>query len=176
MIEDSIREIIREIGEDARREGLLKTPERAWEAIRYLTRGYRENFEEIAEGALFEHAGTQPVICRDIEFVSLCEHHLLPFTGFSHVGYVPAGKIIGFSKIARVVDHFAARLQVQERLNDQVGAALVGILKPSALVVVMDAVHLCMTARGVKKSKSRCVTTFSHGETGSLISLIGNRR
>lgn len=153
------RRIIQEIGEDPDREGLRKTPERAAEAMRFLTRGYQQDLPSILNGAIFEEPYDDMIIVRDIEFYSLCEHHLLPFFGYCHVGYLPNGRIIGVSKIARVVEMFARRLQLQERLTHQIAIAMQEVLNPLGVGVVMEARHLCMMIRGVEKQNSKLVTS-----------------
>lgn len=155
------REIIRLIGEDPEREGLLKTPIRAAKAIIDVTSGYRTNAEEIAKKAIFEHAGSRMVIVKDIEFYSLCEHHILPFFGKVSIGYIPDGKMIGLSKLARIVDNFARRLQVQERLTAQVCELLSKSLPNKGVIVSCTAEHLCMKMRGVEKQDS-ATTTFDY--------------
>ena len=150
----NIRDIIVELGEDPEREGLVKTPERVERSLRFLTRGYHQNLEEVVNGALFEAESDDMVIVRNIEFFSMCEHHMLPFFGKCHVGYIPNKKIIGVSKIARIVDMFARRLQVQERLTKEIAHALQDILDAEGVGVVMDARHLCMQMRGVEKQNS----------------------
>ena len=155
----NIREIIVDLGEDPEREGLLKTPERVERSLRFLTRGYHQNLEDVVNGALFEAESDDMVIVRDIEFFSMCEHHMLPFFGKCHVGYIPNKKIIGLSKVARIVDMFARRLQVQERLTKDISHALMDILDAEGVGVVMDAQHLCMQMRGVEKQNS--ITTTS---------------
>ncbi len=152
------KEIIRLIGEDPSREGLLKTPERAAKAIIDVTSGYRQDPLEIARKAIFEHAGSQIVIVKDIEFYSLCEHHILPFFGKVSVGYIPKGKMIGLSKIARLVDNYARRLQVQERLTSQICALLTEALPNEGVIVSCTAQHLCMKMRGVEKQDSATTT------------------
>ena len=159
MLEDSYKSIIEAIGEDPVREGLAKTPSRAAEAMRYLTSGYNMNIQEVLNGAVFEEPYEDMVIVRDIEFFSLCEHHLLPFFGKAHIGYLPKGKIIGISKLARLVDVFARRLQVQERMTVQIGTALQEALQPKGVAVVIEARHLCMMARGVQKQSSKVTTS-----------------
>lgn len=158
-LQKNIREIIVELGEDPDREGLFKTPERVERSWRFLTRGYHQNLEEVVNGALFEAESDDMVIVRDIEFYSMCEHHMLPFFGKCHVGYIPNKKIIGLSKVARIVDMFSRRLQVQERLTKDISHALMDILDAEGVGVVMDAQHLCMQMRGVEKQNS--ITTTS---------------
>ena len=159
MLEDLYKSVIEELGEDPTREGLLKTPERAADAMRYLTHGYHLDIGEVLNGAIFEEPYEDMVIVRDIEFFSLCEHHMLPFFGKAHIGYLPNGKIIGISKLARLVDIFARRLQVQERMTVQIGTALQQALKPKGVAVVIEARHLCMMARGVQKQNSKVTTS-----------------
>ncbi len=152
------REILKLIGENPDREGLLKTPVRAAKALLDITQGYRVNPESIATQAIFEHAGSQIVIVKDIEFYSMCEHHILPFFGKVTVGYLPKGKMIGLSKLARVVDNFARRLQVQERLTAQVCELLNKTLPNDGIIVTCEAEHLCMKMRGVEKQDASTVT------------------
>ena len=159
----NIREIIVELGEDPEREGLVKTPERVERSLRFLTRGYHPKLEDVVNGALFEAESDDMVIVRNIEFFSMCEHHMLPFFGKCHVGYIPNGKIIGVSKIARIVDMFARRLQVQERLTKEISHALMEILDAEGVGVVMDAQHLCMQMRGVEKQNSVMTTSSMLG-------------
>lgn len=153
------REILKLIGEDPQREGLVKTPVRAARAIIDITSGYREVPEQIISQAVFQHSGTQIVIVKDIEFYSICEHHILPFFGTVSVGYIPDGKIIGLSKLARLVDAFAKRLQVQERLTSQICNLLSEKFQNKGVMVVCEAGHLCMKMRGVEKMNSTTVTT-----------------
>ncbi len=152
------REILKLIGEDPDREGLLKTPLRAAKALIDITAGYRQNPLEIAQKAVFEHAGSRIVIVKDIEFYSMCEHHILPFFGRLSVGYIPAGKMLGLSKLARVVDCFARRLQVQERLTAEVCSLISEALPNEGVIVVCNAQHLCMKMRGVEKQDSSTTT------------------
>jgi len=158
-IKDRYHGIIESVGEDVNRDGLLKTPERASKAIQYLTSGYQMDAEEVLKSALFEESYSEMVIIKDIELYSLCEHHILPFFGKAHVAYIPNGKIVGLSKIPRVVDIFARRLQVQERLTDQIVCTLDKVLQPEGVAVVIEASHMCMMMRGVQKQNS--VTTTS---------------
>ncbi len=162
-MQKNIREILVELGEDPEREGLIKTPERVDRSLRFLTRGYHQKLDEVVNGALFEAESDDMVIVRDIEFFSMCEHHMLPFFGKCHVGYIPNGKIIGVSKIARIVDMFARRLQVQERLTKEIAYALQDILDAEGVGVVMDARHLCMQMRGVEKQNSVMTTSSMLG-------------
>ncbi|HOM62669.1 MAG TPA: GTP cyclohydrolase I FolE [Dysgonamonadaceae bacterium] len=154
-----ISEIIPMIGEDANREGLIKTPDRVAKALLYLTKGYHQNPEEILKSALFKENYRQMVIVKDIDLFSLCEHHMLPFFGKAHVAYIPNGYVTGLSKIARVVDVFARRLQVQERLTTQIKECIQNTLNPLGVMVVIEAQHMCMQMRGVEKQNS--ITTTS---------------
>ena len=153
------RQIIEQIGEDPQREGLIKTPRRAADAMKFMTQGYKQNINILLNDAIFDSDSDDIVIVRDIEFYSLCEHHILPFFGKCHVGYIPNGKIIGLSKIPRIVDMFARRLQVQERLTHQIAHALNEALEPLGIAVVMEAQHMCMMIRGVQKQNSRAITS-----------------
>lgn len=162
-MQQQIHDILVEMGEDPSREGLLDTPKRVEKSLRFLTRGYSQTLEEVVNGALFEAESDDMVIVRDIEFFSLCEHHMLPFFGKCHVGYIPKGKIIGVSKVARIVDMFARRLQVQERLTKQVSEALMKILGAEGVGVVVEAQHLCMQMRGVEKQHSVMTTSSMVG-------------
>lgn len=155
------REILRLIGEDPDREGLVKTPERAAKALVDITQGYRQDPLEIARKAIFEHAGSRIVIVKDIEFYSMCEHHILPFFGKITIGYIPKGKMIGLSKLARIVESFARRLQVQERLTAQVCNLLAEAMPTEGVIVACNAEHLCMKMRGVEKQNSS-TTTFDY--------------
>ena len=158
-----VRAILAELGEDPDREGLLKTPERVDKSLRFLTRGYGQTVAEVIGDALFEEAHESMILVRDIELYSLCEHHMLPFFGRAHVAYLPHGRIMGLSKAARIVDMFARRLQVQERLTDQVADAIMEALQPRGVGVVIEASHLCMMMRGVEKQGSRTVTSALRG-------------
>jgi GTP cyclohydrolase I len=158
-----VRGILLALGEDPSRHGLEKTPDRVDAALRFLTRGYGQTVEEVIGDALFEEAHESMILVRDIELYSLCEHHMLPFFGRAHVAYIPHGRIMGLSKAARIVDVFARRLQVQERLTDQIADAIMGVLKPRGVGVVIEAAHLCMMMRGVEKQSSRTVTSALRG-------------
>jgi len=158
-MEDLIRQLLRQLGEDPGREGLLDTPRRVAESLGFLTQGYSIDPAETLTGALFESDADEMVVVRDVEFYSLCEHHLLPFYGRCHIGYVPDGKIVGLSKLARAVDAFSRRLQVQERLTAQIARAISDAVRPKGVGVVMEADHLCMMMRGVEKQSSRAVTS-----------------
>ncbi len=161
--EHLVHELLTEIGEDPERQGLKRTPLRVAKALDFLTSGYVLSAEEIIKAALFEEDVREMVIVRDIEFYSLCEHHMLPFFGHAHVGYLPNGKVVGLSKIARVVDVFARRLQVQERLTSQVANALMDHLGAHGVAVVMEASHTCMMMRGVQKQSSTTVSSAMRG-------------
>jgi GTP cyclohydrolase I len=158
-----VRQMLEILGEDPARPGLVRTPERVDEALRALTRGYGESVDRVVAGAVFEEKHDSMVLVRDIEVYSLCEHHLLPFFGKTHVAYLPSGKIIGLSKIPRLVDVFARRLQIQERLTDQIADAIMEVLEPHGVGVVVEAYHLCMMMRGVEKQNSKAVTSALRG-------------
>lgn len=158
------KQILEKIGEDVNREGLRDTPERAANALSYLTKGYHENLDDIINEALFESDMSEMVIVKDIEMYSMCEHHLLPFLGKCHVGYLPNGKVLGLSKIARIVDYFARRLQIQERLTIEVADCIESITGARGVAVVMEAKHLCMMMRGVEKQNSILTTSVMLGE------------
>ncbi len=160
---DLIRKELAEIGEDPGREGLLRTPERVAAALRFLTQGYAMDLESLLNGAVFEEKCDEMVVVKDIELFSLCEHHMLPFVGKAHVAYVPRGRIVGLSKIPRIVDMFSRRLQVQERLTLEIAGALQGALDPKGVGVVIEAAHLCMMMRGVEKQNSKAVTSCMLG-------------
>lgn len=158
-----VRRILEALGEDPARGGLLRTPARVEDALRFLTRGYHQTLAGAVGDGVFEEAHESMILVRDIEIYSLCEHHLLPFFGRAHVAYVPDGRILGLSKLPRIVDMFARRLQVQERLTDQVADAVMDILGPRGVGVVVEASHLCMMMRGVEKQNSRTVTSALRG-------------
>ena len=164
-VKELIEKLLVDLGEDPSREGLQNTPERVAKSLKFLTGGYWVNIEELVNDALFEDPNTdEMVILKDIDMFSLCEHHMLPFFGKCHVAYIPNGKIIGLSKIPRVVDAFSRRLQVQERLTTQIADCLNDILKPIGVAVVVDALHLCMSMRGVEKQNSYTTTSSMLGE------------
>lgn len=158
------KQLLEEIGEDVHREGLRDTPERAANALRYLTKGYHENLDDIINGALFESDMSEMVIVKEIELYSMCEHHLLPFFGKCHVGYLPNGKVIGLSKIARIVEYFARRLQIQERLTTEIASCINDITGARGVAVVIEARHLCMMMRGVEKQSSAMSTSVMLGD------------
>jgi GTP cyclohydrolase I len=153
-MEQSFLQLLQAIGEDPNREGLLRTPTRAARAFEFLTNGYRQSLDDVVNGAIFESDASEIVLVKDIELYSMCEHHLLPFIGRAHVAYIPNGKVIGLSKVARLVDVFARRLQIQENLTMQIADALMKTLHPSGVGVVVEAKHLCMMMRGVEKQNS----------------------
>ncbi|TAK11014.1 MAG: GTP cyclohydrolase I FolE [Acidobacteria bacterium] len=162
-MQDTIRRLLRELGEDPSREGLLDTPKRVEKSLKFLTSGYAVDVDSIINGALFSVEYNEMVIVRDIDFYSLCEHHMLPFFGKAHVAYIPNGKVVGLSKIPRIVDVFARRLQVQERLTSQIAECLTDSVKPMGVAVVMEASHLCKAMRGVEKQNSVTVTSAMRG-------------
>ena len=155
--------IIEELGEDTKRDGLLKTPERAAKALQFLTQGYEQDAAEVLKSAMFKESYREMVIVKDIELYSLCEHHILPFFGKAHIAYIPNGHIVGLSKIPRVVDIFARRLQVQERLTEQILNCINDTLKPEGVAVVIEASHMCMMMRGVQKQNSTTTTSGFRG-------------
>lgn len=164
IVEDAVRVILRHIGEDPEREGLKRTPERMVRAVEFLTRGYREDPKAAINGAVFSEEDYQEMIlCRDLDFYSLCEHHLLPFMGKAHVAYLPNRRIIGLSKIARMVEIYARRLQVQERLTTQIARTIMEEIDPLGVAVVLEAEHLCMRMRGVEKQNSWVTTSAMLG-------------
>jgi GTP cyclohydrolase I len=179
-IAELTRELLIELGEDPEREALLRTPARVAESLRFLTQGYRQDVEEAISGAVYSEAYEEMVVVKDVEIYSLCEHHLLPFYGRAHVAYMPRGRIVGLSKLPRVVDIFARRLQVQERLTTQIAEALDRALDPHGVAVVIEAYHLCMMMRGVQKQNSKTVTSHLTGvfrtdpkTRGEFLELIG---
>ena len=181
-IEKLTIELLKSIGESPSRQGLLKTPKRVEASYRYLTSGYQKKVREVLNGAIFDEEYDEMVILKDIEIFSLCEHHLLPFYGKCHVAYIPNGKIIGLSKIPRLIDVFARRLQVQERLTSQIANSLKDALQPLGVAVVIEAFHLCMAMRGVEKQNSTCMTSSmlgvfreDKGTRSEFMNLIGKR-
>ena len=181
-LEELSRELLVRLGEDPRRDGLLRTPERMSRALQYLTKGYGEDPEKMLKGALFEVSYDEMVIVKDIEMFSLCEHHMLPFYGKVHVAYIPNGRVIGLSKIPRLIDVFARRMQVQERLTTQIAETIQHAIEPQGVGVVIEARHLCMMMRGVEKQHSAAVTSSMLGvfrdeldTRQEFLSLIRNR-
>jgi GTP cyclohydrolase I len=162
-LDELVRLMLQELGEDPSRDGLLKTPERVEKSMRWLTRGYGMSVADVIGDATFEEDHHNMVIVKDIEMYSMCEHHMLPFFGKVHIAYVPDGKIVGLSKLPRVVEVFARRLQVQERLTEQVASAIQDVLRPQGVGVVIEAAHLCMMMRGVEKQNSKTVTSAMKG-------------
>jgi GTP cyclohydrolase I len=162
-MQDLIRQLLAELGEDPTREGLLNTPKRVEKALKFLTSGYDANIDDVLNGALFTVDYNEMVIVKDIDFYSLCEHHLLPFFGKCHVAYIPTTKVIGLSKIPRLVDVFSRRLQVQERLTSQIANTIQEAIKPLGVAVVVEATHLCMSMRGVEKQNSFAITSSMTG-------------
>jgi GTP cyclohydrolase I len=182
VIASRMRDVLAELGEDPEREGLVNTPLRVEKALRYLTSGYTANVDEIVNGALFDVKYDEVVIVRDIEFFSMCEHHMLPFFGKIHVAYLPDKKVIGLSKLPRIVDVFARRLQIQERLTQEVAETVQKLIQPKGVAVICEARHFCMMMRGVEKQHSGAITSAMLGafrdnkETrNELLSLIGGR-
>jgi GTP cyclohydrolase I len=158
-----VRDLLEQLGEDPDREGLRKTPERVEASLRWLTRGYEMTVEDVVGDGVFEAEHDEMVIVKDVELYSMCEHHLLPFFGKAHIAYIPNGTIVGFSKLPRIVEVFARRLQVQERLTDQIASAIQDVLEPLGVGVVIEAAHLCMMMRGVEKQHSKTVTSAVRG-------------
>lgn len=181
-MEDIVRQMLVKLGEDPDREGLERTPRRVAESLAFLTQGYRENIEEVINGAVYATEANHMVIVKDIEIYSLCEHHMLPFFGKCHIGYIPRGKVIGVSKLGRIADVFARRLQIQERLTHQIARVVMDHLDPEGVGVVVEAKHLCMMMRGVEKQNSCMVTSAmlgsfhnSNATRNEFLTLIGRR-
>jgi GTP cyclohydrolase IA len=163
MMEDLIRSLITELGEDPNRQGLVKTPKRVADSYRFLTAGYEKKVEEILNGAIFDEPYDEMVIVKEIDFYSLCEHHILPFYGRVHIAYIPDGRVIGLSKLPRIVDAFARRLQIQERLTQQIAESINNALKPQGVAVVVEAFHFCIAMRGVEKQNAFATTSAMLG-------------
>jgi GTP cyclohydrolase I len=161
--ESIVRRELELLGEDADREGLLNTPKRVASALKWMTQGYSSSAEEVVGSGIFEEAHDNMIMVRDIELYSMCEHHMLPFFGKAHVAYIPNGRIVGLSKIPRIVDVYARRLQVQERLTEQIAEGLCSVLHPAGVGVVVEAYHLCMMMRGVQKQNSKTITSALRG-------------
>lgn len=162
-VKDLVKTLLTEIGEDIDREGLLSTPTRVAKAYEFLTRGYQQDIDEVLNGAIFNERYDEMVLVKNIDFYSLCEHHLLPFYGKVHVAYIPNGKIVGLSKIPRIVEVFSRRLQVQERMTQQISDTIEKYLQPIGVAVVVEAFHMCMMMRGVEKQNSSATTSAMHG-------------
>ena len=182
-IENLTKQLLEEIGEDPSREGLLKTPSRVSKAWSFFSRGYNQDLDEIINNAVFNEDATDMVVVRDVEFFSLCEHHLIPFFGRAHVAYLPNGKVIGLSKIPRIIDMFSRRLQVQERLTRQIAETVKEILDPIGVAVIMEGQHMCMQMRGVEKQNSLTTTSSMLGKfresdrtRSEFLSIIGLNR
>lgn len=178
-----VEALLKELGEEPGRDGLMRTPHRVAKSLRFLTQGYEQDPQVILNGALFDVTYDEMVIVKDIEFYSLCEHHMLPFFGRAHVAYIPNGKIVGLSKIPRLVDMFARRLQVQERLTSGVAETLESVLEPKGVAVVVESIHLCMMMRGVAQQNSFAITSSLRGEFESdpktrseFMNLLGHQR
>ncbi|HIC83412.1 MAG TPA: GTP cyclohydrolase I FolE [Candidatus Marinimicrobia bacterium] len=162
-LEEITKELLGLIGEDSTRQGLIKTPERVAESWKFLSQGYHQNLNDVINEAIFDESAKDMIIVKDIEFYSLCEHHLIPFYGKAHVGYIPNGKIIGLSKIPRIIDFYSRRLQVQERLTNQIATCIQDLLNPKGVAVIMEGRHFCMLMRGVQKQNSIASTSSMLG-------------
>lgn len=181
-MENIINDLLLEIGEDPKREGLLKTPERVAAAYEFLTKGYHQNIDDVMNEAIFTEKYDEMVIVKNIDFYSMCEHHMLPFYGKVHVAYIPNGKIIGLSKIPRIVDVFARRLQVQERMTQQIADTINNYIQPAGVAVISEAFHMCMMMRGVEKQNSSATASAMHGTfkedsktRNEFLNLVGTR-
>ncbi len=163
VVKELVKTLLSEIGEDPKREGLLSTPKRVAKAYEFLTAGYQKDIEKVLNGAIFHEKYDEMVIVKDIDFYSMCEHHMLPFFGKVHVAYIPNGKIVGLSKIPRIVDVFARRLQVQERMTQEIADTIEKYLQPKGVAVVSEAMHMCMMMRGVEKQNSSATSSAMHG-------------
>jgi GTP cyclohydrolase I len=182
-IESIVEELLQELGEDPRREGLLRTPGRVARAFQFFTQGYQLDPQQILNDAVFEESYNEMLIVKDIDFFSLCEHHMLPFFGRAHVAYVPNGRIVGLSKIARLVEMYSRRLQVQERLTNEIAHVIEKVLQPRGVAVILEAQHLCMMMRGVQKRNSYAISSAMLGEfesdpktRGEFVQLVGRSR
>ncbi|MBN1301677.1 MAG: GTP cyclohydrolase I FolE [Melioribacteraceae bacterium] len=183
IIASNVKSIIEQIGEDPEREGLIKTPERVALSYQFLTMGYHQTIDEVLNGAIFEEKYDEMVIVKDIDFYSLCEHHIIPFYGKVHIAYIPNGKIVGLSKLPRIVDVFARRLQIQERMTQQIADVIEEYLSPVGVGVVVEGYHMCMMMRGVQKQNSITTTSAMHGvfnedarTRSEFLNLISNKR
>ncbi len=163
ILSEHYKAIIESIGEDVHRNGLIDTPMRAAKAMQYLTKGYNQKLDEVVNGAVFDSDISEMVVIKDIELYSLCEHHMLPFIGKCHIGYLPAGKVLGLSKFARIVDMFARRLQIQENMTTDIADAVMSVVNAKGVAVVIDAQHMCMMMRGVEKQNSSMTTSVMRG-------------
>ncbi len=163
IFEEAVKTILEVVGEDINREGLINTPKRVYEAYKYFTKGYKQDPKEVLNQALFKSSNNEMVIVRDIEFYSLCEHHLLPIIGRAHVAYIPNGKVVGLSKIPRMIEVFARRLQIQEQLTEQIAEAINDVVQPKGVGVVLQARHMCMEMRGVQKAYGSTTTSALRG-------------
>lgn len=163
VVKELVKTLLSEIGEDPKREGLISTPKRVAKAYEFLTAGYQKDIEKVLNGAIFHEKYDEMVIVKDIDFYSMCEHHMLPFFGKVHVAYIPNGKIVGLSKIPRIVDVYARRLQVQERMTQEIADTIEKYLQPKGVAVVSEAMHMCMMMRGVEKQNSSATSSAMHG-------------
>lgn len=163
-MEDLVHKLLEALGEDPTRDGLVKTPSRVAKSLQFLTKGYAEDPKQVINGAMFDVGHDEMVVCKNIDFFSLCEHHMLPFFGWAHIAYIPRGRVVGLSKLARVTEIFARRLQVQERLTREIAETLMGELEPHGVAVVMEATHLCMVMRGVEKQNAITTTSSMLGD------------